>query len=276
MKTRKPKTIQFRGASFADALELFKLQSDEFRIERTGYTAKVILPDGSRYLFADTAIRPHLFPIAKKLREEVSEKGVPEVKADAPRYYSFTEANKRRELPRTAYCVDLTSAYVYALKYLDLITPETFGRLCELKKPERLRVVGMLATTKTMIEYQRGTVSEIHQQHSPTRGAFFAACEVVGDLMEATRNAPGHLFYWVDGVFFDRPSPLVEEYFIAEGFPCKVEHVTDLHWSSSRRFMFYQKDGVKKYLSVPGERTPNPAWIAELLDNPTNDEDRQA
>ena len=262
----KTKTLTFSGSgTFEKALEYFKATLPAFTVERTGYTAKLIDHEDQRYLFAEDEVKPRLFPIAKRLKEEVTANGVPEVDEASIRYFGFRRAKQLDNLPAVAHCVDLSSAYAYALLHRKLISPETLDALCKLPKGDRLRVIGMLATTKTVFTYERGTVTKVEVRHSPTRAAFFGACETVGRIMEQVTDHPAHLFYWVDGAYFDRPVPEVSEYFTGQGFPCKEETVTNLRWSKSRRILFYEKDGTRKYLGVPGDRKPSPKWIETLL-----------
>jgi hypothetical protein len=262
------KTLTFHGATFADALETFRDIYPRFTVTRTGYTAKVQIHNGGKFLFAEGRVNPTLFPLANKLKAEVLKRGVPTVDRSGIRYFSFNKAQAHQELPRSAYCVDLSSAYVHALRHRKLITGATFNRLLKLPKEERLRVVGMLATTKTRIEYHGGKVTEVKTEQSPTAGAFFAACETTGEIMSMIEEHPAFLFFWVDGAFFDRPVPEVSEFFTAQGFPCKVERIENLRWSKSRKFILYHKDGEQKYLTVPGPKTPSPEWIQKLLNTP--------
>lgn len=259
------RTVTFRGGAFLDALEYFRDTERAFTVERTGYTAKVTTDAGRKYLFTDSLVRPGLFPLVKRMKEEVEAAGVPVIDERQVEYFSFRNLFKRRDLPSTAWSIDLSSAYAYALHRRRLVTDATFGELIALPKEERLRAVGMLATTKAVIRYERGRVASLVTHRSATRGAFFACCEDVGEVMRDVEGAPGHLFFWVDGAFFDRPAPLVETYFSDMGFPCKTEVVTDLHWSPSRRFLFFTKDGKRKYLSLPRDKQPSAAWIADIL-----------
>jgi hypothetical protein len=260
------KTIQMRSSTAADALEFFRDTEASFEVIATGYTSKVILPDGRKFLFSDGGVRPHLFPVAKALKEEVLKSGVPEVNEKGIHYYSF--GGLKGTPPARAWCVDLSSAYTFALHLLGLISRETLDKLTELDKVERLRVVGMLATTKTRIKYEGGRTTEVEVELSETRGAFFAACMHVSEVMQQASKHPGFLFYWVDGIFFDRDVPEVTEYFTQCGYPSKVEHVEKLRLSPSRKHLFFEKDGVKKYLSIPRGRQPSPEWMQELLNKP--------
>lgn len=263
-KTRR-NLVTFHSNAFLDALGMFRDTCEAFTVTRTGYTA-MIEARGTKYLFADDPMKFHLFHLAARIKKDVRAKGLPTVDREGVKYYGFTRAKELDNLPGDAWSVDLTSAYAHALRNLDLITGETFDQLNSLKaKKDRLRVVGMLATAKTVIQYQGGKVASLEVKHSETRDAFFAACGIVGELMHETESHPGHLFFWVDGAFFDRPAQDVAEYFTGKGFPCKVEQIKNLHFSDSRRFLFYHKGEQLKYLSIPSGRRPSAEWIAQIL-----------
>lgn len=264
----KTKTLLFPASAFLEALELAKEQNQRFQVERTGYTAKIITEGGS-WMFAEGLINPRLFALLRKLRAEVSEHDLPNIGPESAVYHQFSAIKSRKELPPKAWSVDLTSAYLNALRHLDLISRNLFAELSELPKGDRLRVVGMLATTKTRFQYQEGRPVKMSQEPSPTRGAFFAACRAVGELMSEVCTHPAFLFFWVDGAYFDREVPDVVEFFEGRGYPCKVETLEKLRWSKNRKFLFYLKNGEQKYLPVPSPKMPAPAWIENLLNNPT-------
>jgi hypothetical protein len=258
-----------QGEAFKDALAYYKETSRAFTVERTGYTASIHDEEGKKYLFADTPIRNQLFGIFSKLKAEVKRAGIPEIDERAVKYYSFKQALSLDKLPNLSFCVDMSSAYITALLHLGLITETLFDTLNKLPKKERLKVVGMLAVEKTVITYQGGRITGTETRTSETRPAFFAACMEVGRIMDTAAQHPKHLFYWVDGAFFSEPVPEVETYFRELGYRTKVETVTDLRWSKSKNYLFYTKDGARKYLCVPTQK-PSKEWIAQLLNNPNN------
>lgn len=262
------KTVHLTPASFQPALELWRSTEHEFKVTRTGYTCKVELMDGSRYFFGEHGASPRIFSVSKKMKDEVS-KAEPIKIPGRIKYYRFQDAQERDTLPGAAFSIDLSAAYAYALLNLGLITEETLGALRSLPKKDRLRAVGMLAAAKDVFTYRNGKVEDIASERAETAWAFFAACHAVGELMDAAAGFPGFLFYWVDGAFFDQPSQEVSEYFSANGYPSKTEEVSNLKWSTSRKYLFFTKDGERKYLSIPEGKQPSAQWIAELLEKPT-------
>lgn len=259
-------TVTMKGGAFLPALRHFKESEEAFTVERTNYAAKVILMSGRRFLFTDTPVRPSLFPLVKRMKDEVRKAGVPSVDPREVAYFSFVNVMRKERLPARAWSIDMSSAYAHALHRRGLVTDATFADILALKKDERLRVVGMLATVRSIMSYRRGRITSLRQEESDTRGAFFACCYDVGEVMKAVERFPGHLFFWVDGAFSDRPCERTVEYFRKHGYPCKVEEVTDLAWSESRRHLYFTKNGERKYLSPPGEKHPAAAWILRYLD----------
>ena len=255
------------GSAFRDALEYYRDTAKEFTVERTGYTASIKDQDGKKYLFAESPVKLRLFGVFSKLKAEIRRNDIPVVNEKAVKYYNFEKAKKLQTLPAVAWCVDISSAYITALHKLDMISDELFQILNSLPKTDRLKVVGMLATQKTVLHYAGGKIVHTETRTSETRPAFFAACAAVGQVMENVAEHPDHLFYWVDGAFFSRDVPEVETYFAEEGYRTKTETVTDLKWSKSGNYLFYTKEGSRKYLCVP-TRKPSKEWIQQLLNEP--------
>lgn len=264
------KKTNLRARSFEHALQYFKGTGRPFTVIRTGYTATIDLGDGERYYFSEGRItNPAMFAVARQVKEDVLAAGVPQ---DVPRpsYFAF-DGVQAGLLPPQAWSVDLRSAYAQALHNMRLIRSETFLALQKLPKADRLKAVGMLATSKSFTYWNGEHIVGSDTERSPTAPAFFAACRLIGEVMEDVKAWPGFLLYWVDGAFFDHPATEVADHFAAEGFPCKLEPVGSLRWSKSRRFLFFAKDGEEKYLTLPRGKQPAPQWIAELLSKPTSE-----
>lgn len=264
-------SINFSGRNLTAALEFFRETTPEFHVERTGYTATIKVPKAGkfrRYFFADSPVRPALFAVYRKLQEDVLRKPIPPVPEAAVRYHHFNEAQRRDILPARAWSVDLSAAYPQALLNTGLIRKETFKLLSELPKDERLKVVGMLATQKTCFHYFGGKIEEVTTITAETRPAFFHACTTIGNLLSEAQQMPGYLFYWVDGAFVETGAETFADFFRSHGYPCKVEEVSGMKWSRSKKFLFYTKDGKRKYLTVPGTKQPAPQWIEQLLNTP--------
>jgi hypothetical protein len=259
--------LSLDAASFPDALRWHRAHVPAFTVERTGYTAAIKTPNGKKKLFAETPVPLRLFGLFQRLKSEIKRRGIPQLPTDPIKYYNFDRIKELENLPAVAYSVDLSSAYAQALFNLGMIGEEMFQELSQVSKGHRLKVVGMLATQKTVITYGEGRILDVATVTSETRPAFFAACAEVGRLMELSTTAPGFLFYWVDGAFFDTPSEQVSQYFTEQGYPCKTETVHDLKLSPSRKVLFYTKDERRKYLCLPTKR-PAAAWITELLNTP--------
>lgn len=106
--------------------------------------------------------------------------------------------------------VDLTKAYYYAALNLGYISKEFFDECLTLPKQHRLRLIGSIATRKTIFSYS--PKNEIpHQpfdvkvkQNEKLREAWDNIVYYVDSAMNEAQNYLGEdfLFYWVDGIYF--------------------------------------------------------------------------
>lgn len=162
------------------------------------------------------------------------------------RLHSFSEQNILN--------IDLSSAYVYAIRNLGLITDETFDYLQTMKKGERLPSLGMLASSHTKFYFKSGKCYDYQAYREPTSPVFFKLIKEVNDVMEECRWILGsdYIFHWVDGIFFrasvsKKKVEKVEEIINEFGFPFKYERVESFS---------FVKDGENYVISMikNGER----------------------
>ncbi len=104
-----------------------------------------------------------------------------------------------------AILIDINSAYPTILKNYEIIKEETFNFLMKLKKRERLKAIGSLATQKIKTEYIKGVKqeAEIMPRGEYSDLYFFCAYEIGEALQFASTILPNSfLFYWFDGIYF--------------------------------------------------------------------------
>lgn len=167
------------------------------------------------------------------------------------RYYSIPLEKK---MPRRAYCVDIKAAYPSTMRVEGWIAPDTFDACMKLKKPDRLKCVGMIGSSKFIQEFRNGRITSMRREDHPLRPYFFATCERVGNVMHelAELNGGGFLFYWVDGIFLNTSNPQgAVDYLASKGYRATVEPVEDLRWSDGGKYLLYRKSGKTSYLCVP-------------------------
>jgi len=100
---------------------------------------------------------------------------------------------------------DITAAYYRAALNLGFISKELFDTCLKLRKCDRLRLMGSIATRKYNERYDNGELesSEIKKDEL-LRSAWFKICSYVDMAMKTLKEILGELFlfYWVDGIYF--------------------------------------------------------------------------
>lgn len=157
------------------------------------------------------------------------------------------------------WCVDLNSAYLQCLFNLGLITPKTSYWISKhLTKQERLVAVGMLAKQKHIYSFSEGKqVGDPDIDADKYRFVFNAVIQETNAILEKAARIAGddYIFYWVDGIYLkdEWSALLIAELFRDNGFPCKIEYLTNFESQNHLKhmqFTFY-KDGEKKMHNIP-------------------------
>jgi hypothetical protein len=151
--------------------------------------------------------------------------------------------------------VDIKAAYPTTLRNMGCIQDETF-RWCmdNLKKPERLKSVGMLAGSKFVQHYRDGRLGEQYREDSALRPWFFDVCHYVGSVMAdlSEHLDKRFLFFWVDGVFADLTNADEAVRYLGEfGYEATAERVSRIRWSRTGKYILFRKGGKDTYLCVP-------------------------
>ena len=132
----------------------------------------------------------------------------------------------------------------------------------KLKKPDRLKTVGMLATKKAIYEVEEKKLKSATTIRKKTEKVFFSICNEIGELMNSILLKYGSdiVFFWVDGIFCKKEIALeILKEMENKGYPAKIEEVKNLKKSKKGNFLFYQKMGKKgwenKILPIPRKKT---------------------
>lgn len=259
------KTITLNPVNYSKTVQdIVKAHGGTASITRTTYTVNVEA-GGKKYLLAPRIMPVKYHGLAARLKKEALERRtgadgtelwgkLPGADRTAPKFYRFAEG----ALPSDAVCVDISAAYPSTMELGEMVSRETAGRVFALPKPDRLTVVGMLATRKHVTRYVRGECAGVDVVESPTRRAFFALCARVGEVMDAGATLAGadFLLYWVDGAFVRREAaPAFADYLRGHGYRVTMSEVTNIRRSKYGNYVGYTKDGENTYLCVPSKKT---------------------
>lgn len=188
-------------------IPLFKelLESGQlFEIECTNKYYNIKHSGVSYKFFAHSKTSFEVFNISRKLKNELLDND----HLDVPQYnieeYFKTNNKCNFDFNDKFYCIDIKQAYITIMKNRGLISNELHAKICELKKPDRLKALGMIARRKSKYTYYNGKMIESEMDVLPTEKYFFWCVEQTYLLMSdiAKKISNDFIFFWVDCIFF--------------------------------------------------------------------------
>lgn len=248
-----------KANSFPRTQQMMKAQIDslnelgwEFIVQHGTYTSKIHKPTGT-LTFSTITFRPKVFVAAAMVKRDAirSDRG----QEIMNRIYAKTNYANSEEtelyLADEVWNIDIKSAYATCLFNNKLIEGETLSYLQGLKKHERLPSVGMLAKSHIKYFYNEGRCYDVQSHREPTSQIFFFLIHEIDRIMREIKWILGDyfLYYWVDGVFFKKETPLkriqeVEAYLQSEGYPYA--------WEMCYNFDYFKHDGNIKVKMIKG------------------------
>lgn len=255
-KPKLEKTIELSG-NHRKQIELLSSQGLDFKVTRTLRTVKISVLDLTRtyrgqpiiqinYLyrkFTDKGGSKKLFSLMKELKEMISErsgviKHIPYSGNPLDvNLYAFNRnvIDKMLYDTGTIYTIDnvieadITKAYYRTALNLKLITEDFYNRCLEIPKNDRLRLIGSIATFKTIQHYRKGILQEDMTEiieDENLREAWFKICSYVDEAMQVFKAClkDNFLFYWVDGIYF-RDFDTVEDFVKEAGFSNNIDYI---------------------------------------------------
>lgn len=186
-------------------------------------------------------------------------------------YFNFTVPEKLRNTVSTVYNIDIKSAYANILKNHSLITPKTYAYLCSLSKPDRLACVGMLATKKEVYTMLGYNTQDYEQILLDTRNWFFFCVQRTNEIIQECKRTIGNsfLFYWVDGIFFDKETDAkrIGEILQIKGYKYSFDICTNFEYSETdnKKIIRYKKEGKSKMLYLPKKNESIDEFLVKFL-----------
>jgi hypothetical protein len=205
------------GNAYAEEQRLIA-NKESFIIKRTNVTTKFrftekkvadLIYSSQRFSFKEL----NLFKeIRKEVRYNIENKKlkIPKYTSADIGYYLFSSnIHKAHETGREVYDdvveFDVRKAYYQAAYNLGYISQEFYLKCIELPKTTRLRLIGSIATSKSVYIYKKGVLQEIPppEEDEVLRYAWFHICKYIDECMRCIRQLMGQdfLFYWVDGIY---------------------------------------------------------------------------
>lgn len=177
--------------------------SGKYYLEQTTYTDTIIDQSENKIIVAPNFTANNTFIASKKIISDYEKSGIylENIPQSVIRYYNW---NSLEFFYERAILIDIKAAYPTALKNTGLITDETYNFLMRLKKIQRLKAIGMLASSKFIYEFESGElISTRKTEPNKYKDIYFFASYEIGEILQkcSVLNKNDFLFYWFDGIY---------------------------------------------------------------------------
>ena len=257
---KKVRVVHIKGNAWEEEKRLIA-NGETFTVSKTNVTTKFTFPERNTAarIFSSKSFtykELNLFQeIKKEVKSNIEQKKliIPEYTSKDIGYYLFS--NKVHQVQKSGMEeftdideYDISKAYYMAAYNLGYISEEFFFKCIGLPKTTRLRLIGSIATFKTIFIYRKGKLAEVPEpkQDKELRKAWFHICKYVDVAMRELRRLLGDdfLFYWVDGLYC-KNNPRMADYllFITLKYGFSFEH-------KKIDRVLVKKDDIKKAILV--------------------------
>ncbi len=160
--------------------------------------------------------------------------------------------------------IDIKSAYLNALFKTGFISNQLYEEICNLKKEDRLIIVGMLAYQPTIYTFKEGKLEHSYVRRSEYRNVFFYCVEQIEKIMRYCMEVSGDyaIGTWVDGIYFlddEKIKKDIEGVLKFTGYNYSVDYLTDFQLVKGdyEISLQFKKEGKEKKISYPTENKFN-------------------
>jgi len=213
-KRIKDTVCKITGKSQTDyLLEKLSKKPGAYYLEMTGYTDKITDQSGNVTIVAPSDMRNIVFAANKLIISDYLKSGI-EIENVPRKGINYFQFNRKEFNEPGSILIDLKAAYPSMLLKYEIITPETYDFLMQLKKGERLKAIGMLASKKIKVKMCQGEENEfIEVPEGKYSDLFFFAAYETGDLLNRLKQIAKDkfLFFWFDGIYIKKDYFLLGE-----------------------------------------------------------------
>jgi hypothetical protein len=184
-------------------IEEYGKNEGEYFLEMTGYTDSVISQNKQKTIIAEGRTDIKTFAASKKIISDYENSNIilENIPTDAVKYYKYKNQEFHFDL---AILIDIKAAYPSVLKNTGIITENTFNYLMRLKKLDRLKSIGMLASEKIRLVFENGNLIRTEKgNEAKYKDIYFYAAYEIGEILHELSqiNKSDFLFYWFDGIY---------------------------------------------------------------------------
>lgn len=208
-----------KGDNFRDHRKMMQDSGYDFDVITTNSTKQLVRrrKDGKsiKYMYSDSFYKFKELNMFRDLKKEVHKNiaglklDVPDYKASDVKYFQYSNtvrSVKKGDTLTLSKCLelDITMAYYKTANRLGYISEEFYEKCRSLPKLQRLRLIGSIATNKTVYQYRGGKLIDVRSEKDDVlRRVWFHICYYVDQCMQEFAFILGNkfLFYWVDGIY---------------------------------------------------------------------------
>lgn len=254
-----------------NAIEFLKTSKKPFQVIMTNYTINIKGAVNYKFMKEERSFK--FFSMYNKLKKEVSEYLLKNEISQCKNIFYYDIAPKLDFTEKQVFNVDLTSAYLHVLKNEKIISQVLFDELNALDKQDRLSIVGMLASKKSVYSFnESGNIYNFEIiEDKALRNVFFHCVNITFLIMQEIKSLIGesYIYSWVDGVYFtnEMDNFLIEDYLINIKYPFKCETLENFTYKNEKDHVKIEFDkGIKtKTFHIPIKKNKFAADIYNYL-----------
>ena len=176
----------------------------DFVVKKSRFSGKIEI-NGQKISYGKKSVKVSAFGYSATLKKELRPH-LEYFKGDGKNRTTgyFLLGNKIERKRQCVYNIDISSAYLYALKNTGFISKEIFDKIKNQDKLSRLVTLGLLAYQPVLFSYEKGILEDALIIKNEFREAFFYCVREVFYISQMIKNKIGDdfLFSWVDGFYF--------------------------------------------------------------------------
>lgn len=240
-----------------NAIEFLKTSKKPFQVIMTNYTINIKGAVNYKFMKEERSFK--FFSMFNKLKKEVTCYLLKNEIAQCKNIYYYDITPKPDFKVEKVFNVDLTAAYLHVLKNEKIISAELFEELNALEKQDRLSIVGMLASKKSVYSFNdQGEIINFEiLENKALRNVFFHCVNITFLIMQEIKNLIGesYIYSWVDGVYYTNEMDhfLIEDYLLKLEYPFKTETLENFVYKNEKEHVAIIFDkGIKtKTFNLP-------------------------
>jgi len=203
--------VLFRNADQVEQLvKFYNEQKVTFKVKHSQYSTTFDFGK-EKIKFVTQTYGVRVFAANRCLVKDI--KSSPDTLELLTKYYSTDNYDVRNGLKPKNYGkvinVDIVGAYPNTLINNGLCTQETYKRLMNLPKMERLPAIGMIAKKATVFSYENGECIEWDVEVGEFANIFYFLIYEIDRIMKFCKEIAGeyYIMHWVDGIFLEPHTP---------------------------------------------------------------------